>query len=573
MARACGSYPQCRWFNSDRRYYRESPADDACGVFRFKRTCNGRFTGRITERITERIQEMFKIMTAEEAMALVKDGDCVSVNSFLALANPEALHDALYERIAKTGAPKELRMFCAAAFGVWDENRFADRYIKLGAVREIIAGHYSSMPAAIQMALSNRIEAYCLPLGALSQTIRAAAAGKDWVLSEVGVGVYCDPRVDTCALNSISKKELVRILKVDGKEYMQYPTPKIDVALIKGTTVDPNGNISFEKEYLTVDALALAQATKRNNGKVIVQVERVSHKFTRPRNVIVPGILVDAVVVCEDESEAGEFNPALAGDIHVPPTHMDYYVNKLSTTKIKRIKPGDLTADIIGERAARELRPGQIVNIGIGIPEMVGKYASKLGILKDVAVTVEAGGVGGLPAPGVAFGATIGADMICDMATQFDFYDGGGLDICFLGGLEADAQGNVNAHKPEGGYSGIGGFANITFSTKTIVFCMSFNTKGLYTTKENGEVRIEQEGAVPKFKKNISAISFSGKNALKRGQRVLYVTERCVFELTERGLELKEIYHGIDEARQIRKLLDFDIPDIPKLLNFDIPNC
>jgi len=501
---------------------------------------------------------MFRIISAHEAVELIKDGDCIAINSFLASSNPEALHDALYERFIETGSPKELRLFCAAGFGLWDDNRYADRYIKAGAVREIIAGHYNSMPAAVQAALSDKIQAYCLPLGVLSQTIRAAASGRDWLLSEVGVGIYCDPRVDTCALNGISKKELVSIREFEGKEYLLYPTPKIDIAFIKGTTVDPNGNISFEKEYLTVDALAMAQATKRNGGKVIVQVERTSHEFTRPRNVIVPGILVDAVVVCENTTDLGEYNPALSGDIHVPATHMDYFVNKLSTTKNKKADPGNQTADIIGERAARELLPGHIVNIGIGIPETVGKYASRLGILKDVAITVEAGGVGGLPAPGVAFGATIGADMICDMATQFDFYEGGGLDICFLGGLEADAQGNVNAHKLQGGYSGIGGFANITHATRTIVFCMSFNTKGLIAVKENGQVQIKKEGLIPKFKRQISAISFSGKNAVKRGQRVLYVTERCVFELAEKGLKLKETFPGIDEKLQIRDMLDFE---------------
>ncbi|MCL1823654.1 MAG: propionate CoA-transferase [Oscillospiraceae bacterium] len=508
---------------------------------------------------------MYKIISPREAAALIKDGDCIAVNSFLALSNPEILHDALYERFVETGSPKDLRLFCAAGFGAWDENRFADRYIKAGAVREIVAGHYNSMPTAIQMALSNKIEAYCLPLGALSQTIRAAAAGKDWLLSEVGIGIFADPRIDTCALNTISKKELVSVREFEGKEYLLYKTPEIDIAFIKGTTVDPNGNISFEKEYLTVDALAMAQAVKRRNGKVIVQVERVSHEFARPRNVIVPGILVDAVVVHDrraDEADIpahlkDDYNPALSGDIHVPATHMDYFVNKLSTTKNRKTENGDMTADIIGERAAGELCAGQIVNIGIGIPEMVGKYASKQGKLKDIAITVEAGGVGGLPAPGVAFGATIGADMISDMASQFDFYDGGGLDICFLGGLEADMHGNVNAHKLAGGYAGIGGFANITYATKTIVFCMSFNTKRLIAARENGKIVIKQEGTVPKFKKEISAISFSGKNALKRGQRVLYVTERCVFELTADGLKLKEVYNGIDEEKQIQELLDF----------------
>jgi len=310
-----------------------------------------------------------------------------------------------------------------------------------------------------------------------------------------------------------------------------------------------------------VDALSLAQATKRNGGKVIVEVEKVSHVFSRPRYVIVPGILVDYVVVCENPIEIVEYNPALSGDIHVPASQMDYYINKLSSNKrdaAKKSEAEDHTAGIIGERAASELRAGQIVNLGIGFPEMVGINASKIGILKDITITVEAGGIGGLPAPGFAFGATIGADIITDMATQFDFYDGGGLDICFLGGLEADKEGNVNAHKLEGSYAGIGGFANITHATKTIVFCMSFTTKGLLTTNENGKIQIKREGSIIKFKKKVSAISFSGKNAINRGQRVLYITERCVFELTEKGLKLKEVFPGIDEKRQIRDMLDFE---------------
>ena len=505
---------------------------------------------------------MFKIISAAEAVNMINDGDCIAINSFLAWSNPEELHNALYEPIKATGSPKGLRLFCAAGFGVWDENRLADQYIKLGVVKEIIAGHFGSMPVATKMALSGEIEAYCLPLGVLSHTIRAAAAGKDWLLSEVGIGIYCDPRVDTCAVNDISKKELVKVKKVEGKEYLLYDTPKIDIAFIKGTTVDPNGNISFEKEYLIVDALATAQATKNNGGKVIVEVERVSHQFSRPRNVIVPGLLVDAVVVCEETGVTGEYNPALSGDIHVPTTHMDYYINRLSDKTRKSGTDGkyrDMAADIIGDRAARELRPEQIVNIGIGIPETVGKHASNQGILKDIYITVEAGGVGGLPAPGLAFGATIGADMITEMATQFDFYDGGGLDICFLGGLEVDKHGNVNAHKMEGYFSGIGGFANITYSTKNVVFCLCFTTKGLKVAKENEKVIIENEGTIKKFKKEVSAISFSGKHAINRGQRVLYVTERCVFELTEKGLKLAEVYPGIDEKRQIRDMLDFEV--------------
>ena len=494
---------------------------------------------------------MFKIMSAAEAIAMINDGACIGINSFLALSNPYALHDSLTQRFKDTGHPKNLRLYCAAGFGGWDENLFAEPYVAHGAVTEIVAGHFGSMPVCSRLAHENKLDAYTLPLGALSHAIRAAAAGLPGILSEVGLNTFVDPRIGTPALNKRSQKQLVSLVEVEGREYLYYKTPKIDIAFIKGTTVDPSGNITFEKEYLTVDALAMAQATKANGGKVIVQVEHVSHVFSRPRSVIVPGILVDAVVVCDSNDK---YNPTLSGDIHVPPTHMDYFMSQLKVSKVRN----DDSAEIIGERAARELSPGQIVNIGIGIPENVGKYASKKGVLKDIVSTVEAGGVGGLPAPGVAFGSTIGADMICDTAAQFDFYDGGGLDICFLGALEVDRYGNVNAHELPSGYSGIGGFINITHATKTIVFCLTFTAKGLIALNTNNGVTIKSEGSVPKFKNEITSISFSAQNALNKGQKVLYVTERCVFELTPSGLRLREVYDGISEE-SIRGMLEFEV--------------
>ncbi|MDR1638324.1 MAG: propionate CoA-transferase [Clostridiales bacterium] len=495
---------------------------------------------------------MFQIASAREAVELIKDGDCIGINSFLVLSNPEQLHNALRQRFEEDGHPCGLKLFCAAGFGGWSEQRFADQYIALGAVREIVAGHYGSMPVAMRMAMEGKIEAYNLPLGPLSQSLRAAASGQDGFLSEVGLNIFADPRVGKTGLNSSSNKELATIVTVNGKERIFYKAPKLDVAFIKGTSVDPNGNITFEKEYLTVDALAMAQATKANGGKVLVQVEQVTHVFARPRNVIVPGMLVDVVVVCPSTS-AG-YSGALSGDIHVPPSQMSYYMGTLEPSK--KSKGLDQSAKIIGERASAELAPGQIINIGIGIPELVGKYAAKNNTLKDLVATVESGGIGGLPAPGIAFGATIGADMISDMASQFDYYDGGGLDICFMGGLEADMQGNVNAHDLEGSYPGIGGFADITFSTKTIVFCMTFTAKGLVAQRKDGKVSIVQEGSVPKFRKRVRALSFSAKNALARNQRVLYVTERCVFELAEDGLRLKEVYDGIDPRVDIYPKLE-----------------
>lgn len=506
---------------------------------------------------------MFKIMTKEEAVLLIKDGDCIGINSFLTLANPDILHKALAERYERTKSPSNLRIFCTAGFGGWDENTFAEPYVAAGAVKEVVAGHFMSMPAVMRLTKENKIEAYNLPLGVLSHCVRAAAGGKPGLFSKIGLGIFVDPRLDGPGINQVSKQELVKVIEVEGEEYLYYKTPKIDIAFIKGTTVDPDGNISFEREYLTSDALSLAQATKANGGKVIVQVEQVSHVFPRPRNVIVPGILVDAVVVGEAQEQVfnREYNPTLSGDIHVPSTHMDYWMRKLDVSSKRKGRTDDFSTDIIGERAAKELKAGDIVNIGIGIPEMVGRYASKIGVLKDITLTVEAGGIGGLPAPGVCFGATIGPDMICDMANQFDFYDGGGLDICFMGGMEVDSHGNVNAHRIGDRFAGIGGFANITAATKTVVFCVNFTTKGLQVSQENGRVLVKQEGSTPKFKKEIDAISFSAKNAVARKQRVLYVTERCVFILTADGLKLFEVYDGIDKKSQITDLLDFKLVD------------
>jgi propionate CoA-transferase len=502
---------------------------------------------------------MFRIMDLEQASLLVSDGDTIGVNAFLSLNNPEMLHLSLAERFEKTGHPNNLTLFCAAALGGWDEDLFADRYIKDGAVVKTILGHYGSMPAAMRMAKEKKIEAYNMPLGVLSHTVRSAAYGQEGYLTKVGLGLFVDPRVDGPGLNDISCDQLVKVVELEGEEYLYYKTSKVDIAFIKGTTVDPNGNIFFEKECVMGDALSLAQATKANGGTVIVQVERVSHVFGRPGDVIVPGILVDAVVVCPNQKQFMDiaYNPSLSGDVHVPPSHMDYWMSQITLSGQRgKSKPKNAHA-IIGDRASRELKKGDVVNIGIGIPENVGNHASKRGILSQITMTVESGGIGGLPAPGVAFGATIGADAIIPMAQQFDFYDGGGLDICFMGGYEVDMSGNVNAHVLGGSFAGIGGFANITFATKTVVFCMTFSAVGLVTKSTDGKIIIENEGQLRKFKPEVEAVSFSAKHAARKGQRVVYVTERCVFNLTEDGLMLTEVYDGIDIKKDILDLLKF----------------
>ncbi|MGI6172992.1 MAG: CoA-transferase [Christensenellales bacterium] len=506
---------------------------------------------------------MFQIMDAKQAAGMIRDGDCVCVNAFLALSNAEEIHKAIYDRFRETGSPNNLTLVTQSGFGMWDENRLGEPYIAAGAVRKIISGHYGSMVSTGRLVMQNALEAYNLPMGAISHAIRAQAAGQAGCLSKVGLGIFADPRVEGPGINDISKDDsLVRVVTVEDDEYLFYKLPKFDIAIIKGTSVDPNGNISFENEWVTVDALSVAQATKANNGKVIVQVDRVSHAFGRPWNVIVPGILVDAVVVCEPTTKSKTMH-TLSGDIHVPVTHMQYWFERIHANDAKLMSRSDSTADIIAKRALRELKCGDVVNIGIGIPERVAMYASKSGIIKDINLTVESGGIGGLPASGHAFGATIGADAIYHMSMQFDFYDGGGLDICFLGALEVDRFGNVNSHRGPNTFAGIGGFANIASAAKTVVFCLTFNAKGLETIEKDGTVYIQSEGSIPKFKKEIASISFSARQAIKSGHRVLYVTERCVFRLTENGLELVEVNPGIDVQRDILERLPFDVQVSP----------
>lgn len=505
---------------------------------------------------------MFSIMEPAQAAELIQDGAVIGLNSFVGTANPEKLHDAITARFRATGHPRNLTLVSSAGFGLFDPDRGAENYIREGAVGKIICGHFGAMPSTKKLVLEDRFEAYNLPLGPMSHAMRAQAGGHDSYITKVGLGIFADPRIEGPGLNRISRDDtLVRVVEVEGEEYLRYRLPAFDIALIKATSVDAKGNISFEGEYSTIDALSIAQLTRRNGGRVIVQVDRVRSDFSRPRDIILPAVLVDVVVVCEPERDNEAFG-TLSGDIHVPASHMQYWYHRLEKENAKngKVRAG-CEADIIGRRAAMELKRGDIINIGVGIPEKVSKYAAAAGILQDLTLSVESGGTGGLPAGGLEFGAMIGADAICDMSMQFDFYDGGGLDVCFMGALEMDRFGNVNAHRGADQASGIGGFGNITAATKKVVFCFTFNTKGLHVAEEDGEVHIRQEGAIPKIVDKVRSISFSGPRAVQNGQQVLYVTERCVFALRPEGLALLEVYPGIDKRRDILERLPFPVLD------------
>ncbi len=501
---------------------------------------------------------MFKIMTLEEAVELIQDGDTICVNSFLGIENPVELHEAIYDRYKKTGSPKQLTVVSSAGFGLWNDSGNAEGYIRDGAVDKLICGHFGAMFSTKKLVLEDRFEAYNLPLGCVSHAIRAQAGGIPGALSRVGLDIFVDPRMEGPGINNISKDDsLVKIVEVDGEEFLYYQLPKLTVALIKGTAADRKGNISFDDMYMSGDALSICQAVKANGGKVIVQVDKLVRKPSRPRNAIIPGCLVDAIVVVEKEP-LGSGYEALTGSFEIPSGQWDMWVEIIERLSSSQ-RQNSVVADIIGRRASQELKEDDIVNIGVGIPETVSKYAKQSGMLNKITLTVESGGVGGFPASGPVFGAMIGAASVYDMANQFDLYDNGGLDICFMGALEVDRHGNVNAHRSPGAFAGIGGFANITSRTPVVVFCLSFTAKGLFVEEENGQVSIIQEGAVPKFVKEVTSVSFSGKRAIKNGQKVLYVTERCVFELTDQGLKLIEVYPGIDKERDILSQLSFPV--------------
>ena len=501
---------------------------------------------------------MYEIMTADEAIRMIRDGDCICVNSFVGIESPVELHEAIFRRYQKMQSPKHLTVVSSAGFGVWDENRNAEGYIREGAVDRLICGHFGAMPSTKKVVLEDRFEAYNLPLGCISHAIRAQAGGLPGAISKVGLDIFVDPRLEGPGINRLSTDEsLVKYLEVDGEEFLYYKLPKLTVALIKGTAADRKGNISFDDMFMSGDALSICQAVKANHGMVIVQVDRLVDTPTRPRNTIIPGCLVDAVVIVEPEKR-NEAYTALTGSFEIPYADWNKWSEQIDTLSELRSK-NNAVGNIIGRRASMELRVDDIVNIGIGLPEMVCRHARKSGMLDRITLTVESGGIGGFPVSGEAFGAMIGAASVYDMANQFDLYDNGGLDICFMGALEVDGMGNVNAHRSEGAYAGIGGFANITAKTPTVVFCMTFTTKGLDVVSKKGVVTIQKEGTIPKFVNEVRSISFSAKRAMANGQKVLYVTERCVFRLTPNGLKLIEVYPGVDVERDILSQLPFKV--------------
>lgn len=508
-----------------------------------------------------------KRISCAEAAQLLQDGWTVSTSGFTGSGHAEGVSAAVEKRFLATGRPRGLTLVYAAGQGD-RATRGTGRYGHEGLLKRIIGGHWGAAPRLGALAVANKVEAYNWPQGVIAQLYRAIAGGKPGVVSPIGLHTFIDPRHDGGKLNSATTEDLVELVTLRGQECLFYPSMPIHCAILRATSADEDGNLSMEEEPHFNDVLPLAQAAHNSGGIVIAQVKHLRAKGAiHPMQVKVPGILVDYVVVAENPEDhwqtyGEEFNPAYCGDVQ-----RDLRIEG----RARPAKPAPLDLrKIIQRRAVLELLKWRkpIVNLGVGMPSGVGEVAREEG-LDDFVMTVESGPIGGIPASFPSFGASANPDAIVSHAEQFDFYDGGGLDLTFLGLAQMDVEGNVNVSKFGDRVAGVGGFVNITQTAKEVVFMGSLTAKGLEVRAADGRLAIVREGAVKKVLPRVEHLSFNGPYTAGRGTKVLYVTERAVFDLRGGHLTLAEIAPGIDLARDVLAQLGAPVPVAPDLKPMD----
>lgn len=491
---------------------------------------------------------MNKLITADAVAGRIADGMTIAMPGDLSIMVVDHLLEALERRFLATGHPRDLTVFepCNAAIG---EGSGVERFAHEGMTRRVICSAFPMFKETriTRLILDNRIEGYNFPMGVLYSLTREIGAGRPGLLTEVGMGTFIDPRESGGKLNARSTEELVSRVEIGGRELLFYKAFPVDVALLKATTADAAGNLSLESEPLTLGILSLAIAAKASGGKVYAQVERLTERHNlHPRRVAVPGALVDGIVLAPDAPQSGitRHDPTITGEVRAI---LD-----------RPALPSDAQRVILA-RAAAELHPGWLINLGVGIPNELPRLLREARCEELVTVSTEHGAIGGLPERPPAFGAHINVEAIIDPTDCFNLYTGGALSASFLGLAQADAAGNVNVTKFGGRIMGVGGFVDITYRTPVLFICGAFAAQGAKVTIADGKVRIEREGSAKKLVERVEQVTLNGPLALRRGQRAKMITERGVFHLTGDGWVLHEIAPGIDPKRDIAPMMEFPL--------------
>ncbi|MFD1471376.1 acyl CoA:acetate/3-ketoacid CoA transferase [Companilactobacillus mishanensis] len=492
-----------------------------------------------------------QFINSEKAAELIPDDATIALEGFLGSDVAEEILENMRKRFDNEGHPKNLEVWHASGIGD-GKDRGTNNFAAKGMLRRLVGGHWALAPKLEPLVADNEFEAYNFPQGVMSQIFRDSSAHKPIQISKVGLGTFVDPDVEGGKLNDAAKKDdLVSKMKIHGEDYLAYEVPKPNVAILRGTYADEDGNITFDDEPLILESTSIAMAAHNNGGKVFVQVKRVLKKGSmKPKDIRIPGLLVDYVVETSDESMTRQstdtqFNPD--------------YVNQAVVKPAGAIDVPLDAKKVIARRAAMfKNDDDNIVNYGIGkYPETVSLVLKEEGSAENITTTVEPGTFGGVPMGGGDFGCAIGPEATIDQPYMFDFYDGGGIDIAFLGLAELDKKGNINVSKFGPKIAGTGGFVNITQNTPTVVYTGTFMAAGLKEEVKDGKLNILKEGKFNKLVDAVEQITFSGPVAHQNKQNVYYVTERAVFKLVDGGIELTEIAPGIDLQKDVLDHMDF----------------
>jgi propionate CoA-transferase len=491
-------------------------------------------------------------MDVSAALDLINDGDTVAIASAGWVGYPEYVVKSLEDRYLETSHPAALTLYSGCGHGNPLGLGVGNRFGHPGFLKRTVCSHPNVTPVLGKFIDSGEIEGYCFPQGVIQQLYRCAAAKQPGLLTKIGIGTYVDPRQDGGKLNSNTTEDLVEIMTIDDEEYLFFRTKPVNAALFRGTVADENGNVTIDEEALKHEILEIALAARASGGKVIVQVKHVVSAGTlKAKNVVVPGELVDAVVVCTDyeqyhkQTAATIYSPYLSGELTSPPGAVS--------------KPKDVLGaeDIVCRRATFELSRGAIVNVGVGIGSGIGAVADVEGLTKDLTFTIELGTFGGTPTSGADFASAYNVTSFIAHPSMFDYYHSGGLDIAFLGAAQIDAEGHVNVSRFSGRAMGQGGFIDITQTSKKVVFCSTFTTKGFECSVEGGSLNIKNDGSIQKFVDKVEQITFNGELSREKGQEVMICTERAVFRLVKDGVMLTEIAPGVDLEKDILAKMGF----------------